>query len=81
MSVDVNTPTDDMLETWAMYSQKLFYSMITSKEEIDEFQKVKLALKTQGITNLEIHNVFEKEYILRYIKQGGEFKKQIIIDK
>ena len=81
MIVDVNTPTDDMLETWAMYSQKLFYSMITSKEEIDEFQNVKLALKTQGITNLELHNVFEKEYILRYLKQGGEFKKQIILNK
>lgn len=81
MNVDVNTPTDDMLETWAMYSQKLFYSMITSKEEIDEFQQVKLALKTQGITNLELHNVFEKEYILRYLKQGGEFKKHININK
>jgi hypothetical protein len=81
MNVDVNTPTDDMLETWAMYSQKLFYSMITSKEEIDEFQQVKLALKTQGITNLELHNVFEKECILRYTKQGGEYKKHININK
>ena len=81
MNIDVNTPIDDLLETWAMYSQKLIYTMLTSKTELDEFNKVKLVLKTKGITNLEIHNVYEKEYILHYIKQGGLFKKQIILDK
>ena len=81
MNIDVNTPIDDLLETWATFSKKLFYTMLTSKGEIDEFNKVKLVLKTKGITNLEIHNVFEKEYILHYTKQGGLFKKQFIIDK
>lgn len=81
MNIDVNTPLDDLLETWAMYSQKLVYTMLTEKVEIDEFNKVKLVLKTKGIEKLEIHNVYENEYILHYIKQGGLFKKQIILDK
>ncbi|MGH4125031.1 MAG: hypothetical protein ACREV6_19110 [Clostridium sp.] len=81
MNVDVNTPLDDLLETWATYSQKLFYTMLTSEPEIEEFNKVKLVLKTKGITNLEIHNVYDKEYILHYTKQGGLFKKQFILDK
>ena len=81
MNVDVNTPIDDLLETWATYSQKLFYTMLTSKAEIEEFNKVKLVLKTKGITNLEIHNVYDKEYILHYTKQGGQFKKQFILNK
>ena len=80
MNVDVNTPIDELLETWAMYSQKLFYTMLTSQTEIDEFNKVKLVLKTKGITNLEMHNVFEKECILHYIKQGGQFEKRISIN-
>lgn len=81
MNVDVNTPTDDLLEIWAKYSQKLFYTMLTSKAELEEFNKIKLVLKTKGITNLEIHNVYDKEYVLHYIKQGGQFKKQYILDK
>ena len=81
MNVDVNTPLDDLLETWATYSQKLFYTMLTSKPEIEEFNKVKLVLKTKGITNLEIHNVYEKEYILQYTKQGGLFRKQFLLEK
>ena len=81
MNVDVNTPIDDLLETWATYSKKLFYTRLTSKPEIEEFNKVKLVLKTKGIINLEIHNVYETEYILHYTKQGGLFKKTIIIDK
>jgi hypothetical protein len=79
MNVDVNTPIDELLETWAMYSQKLFSTMLTSQTEIDEFNKVKLVLKTKGIGNLEIHNVYEKEYILHYLKQGGQFEKRIVI--
>ncbi|MBU3142669.1 hypothetical protein [Clostridium sp. CF012] len=81
MNIDVNTPIDDLLETWATYSKTLFSTMLINKSEIDEFNKVKLVLKTKGITNLEIHNVYEKEYILHYTKQGGLFKKQFIIDK
>ena len=81
LNIDVNTPMDDLLGTWAAYSQKLFHTMLTSKEEIDEFKKIRLTLKTKGITNLEIHNVYEKEYILHYTKQGGQFTKQISIDK
>lgn len=81
MNLDVNTPIDDLLETWANYSQKLFYTMLTSKSEIEEFNKVKLVLKTKGITNLEIHNVYDKEYILHYTKQGGLFKKTFILEK
>ncbi|MFT5875451.1 MAG: hypothetical protein ACI8WT_004444 [Clostridium sp.] len=79
MNIDVNTPIDELLMTWSMFSQKLFYTMLTSKAELDEFNKVKLVLKTKGITNLEIHNVYEKEYILHYTKQGGLFKKQIVL--
>ena len=81
MILDVNTPLDDLLDTWATYSKKLFYTKLTSKEEIDEFDKIKLVLKTKGITNLEIHNVYEKEYILHYTKQGGLFKKHFIVNK
>ncbi|MBU3091429.1 hypothetical protein K2F40_05360 [Clostridium sp. CM028] len=80
MNIDVNTPTDDLLKTWAMYSQKLIYTML-EKEELDEFKKIKLVLVTKGIINLEIHNVYDKEYILHYTKQGGIFKKQIMLDK
>ena len=65
MNVDVNTPIDDLLETWVTYSKKLFYTMLTSQEEIEEFDKVKLVIKTKGITNLEMHNVYEKEYIYK----------------
>ena len=81
MNADVNTPIDELLETWATYSQKLFYTMLTDKSELDEFNKVKLILKTKGIMNLEIHNVYEKEYILHYIKHGGKFTKQFILNK
>lgn len=77
MNIDVNTPTDDLLESWAMYSQKLIHTMLTSKTELDEFNKVKLTLKTKGIMHLEIHNVFDKLYVLRYTKQGGIFEKRI----
>lgn len=80
MNIDVNTPTDDLLEIWATYSQKLVYTML-EKEELDEFNKIKLVLVTKGIINLEIHNVYDKEYILHYTKQGGIFKKQIMLDK
>jgi len=81
MNIDVNTPLDELLETWAMYSQKLVYTMLTEKTELDEFNKVKLVLKTKGIIKLEIHNVYDNEYILHYIKHGGVFEKQIILDK
>jgi hypothetical protein len=53
--------------------------MITSKTELDEFNKIKLTLKTKGIMHLEIHNVFGKEFVLRYTKQGGIFEKRIIL--
>ena len=81
MNIDVNTPLDELLETWAMYSQKLVYTMLTEKDELDEFNKVKLVLKTKGIVKLEIHNVYDNEYVLHYIKQGGLFKKRIILNK
>jgi len=80
MDIDVNTALDELLEKWAIYSQKLMYTMLTEKEELDEFNKIKFVLKTKGIINLEIHNVYEKEYILHYTKQGGLFKKQIIFN-
>ena len=81
MNIDVNTPLDELLEAWSMYSQKLVYTMLTEKAELDEFNKIKLVLKTKGIMNLEIHNVYDKEYILHYTKQGGLFEKQILFDK
>ncbi|MCB2306782.1 hypothetical protein LGL08_12100 [Clostridium estertheticum] len=81
MNIDVNSPLDELLETWAMYSQKLVYTMLTEKAEIDEFNKVKLVLKTKGIIKLEIHNVYDNEYVLHYIKHGGPFTKRIILDK
>ena len=81
MNIDVNTPIDELLESWATYSQKLIYTMLDEKEELDEFNKIKLVLKTKGIMNLEIHNVYEKEYILHYTKQGGIFKKHFILQK
>ena len=81
MIIDVNTPLDELLETWSMYSQKLVYTTLTEKAELDEFNKVKLVLKTKGIIKLEIHNVYDNEYILHYIKQGGLFEKHIILDK
>jgi hypothetical protein len=79
MNIDVNTSTDELLESWVMYSQKLIYTMLTSKTELEEFNKIKLTLKTKGIMHLEIHNVFDKEYVLHYIKQGGNFEKRIIL--
>ncbi|MBU3186371.1 hypothetical protein [Clostridium estertheticum] len=81
MNIDVNSPLDELLETWAMYSQKLVYTMLTEKAEIDEFNKVKLVLKTKGIIKLEIHNVYDNEYVLNYLKQGGLFTKRIILNK
>jgi hypothetical protein len=78
MNIDVNTPLDELLETWAMYSQKLIYTMLNDKEELDEFNKVKLVLKTKGIVKLDIQNVYDKEYVLHYTKQGGLFEKRII---
>ncbi|MGK0464908.1 hypothetical protein [Clostridium sp.] len=79
MNIDINTPTDELLESWTAYSQRLISSMITSKAELEEFNKIKLTLKTKGIMHLEIHNVFEKEFVLRYTKQGGIFEKRIIL--
>jgi len=79
MNIDINTPTDDLLESWTAYSQRLISTMITSKTELDEFNKIKLTLKTKGIMHLEIHNVFGKEFVLRYTKQGGIFEKRIIL--
>ena len=81
MNIDVNTPIDDLLGTWAIYSQKLFNTILTSKEEMDEFKKIRLTLKTKGVTDLEIHNIYEREYILQYNKHGGKFTKQITLDK
>ncbi|APC42252.1 hypothetical protein [Clostridium estertheticum] len=81
MNIDVNSPLDELLEIWAMYSQKLVYTMLTEKAEIDEFNKVKLVLKTKGIIKLEIHNVYDNEYVLNYLKQGGLFTKRIILNK
>ena len=81
MIIDVNTPIDDLLGTWAIYSQKLLHTMLTSKEEMDEFKKIRLSLKTKGVTDLEIHNIYEREYILQYNKHGGKFTKQITLDK
>ncbi|MBU3213519.1 hypothetical protein [Clostridium estertheticum] len=81
MNIDVNSPLDELLETWAMYSQKLVYTMLTEKAEIDEFNKVKLVLKTKGIIKLEIHNVYDNEYVLHYLKHGGLFTKRIILNK
>lgn len=79
MNIDVNTPADELLESWAMYSQKLISTMLTSKAEIDEFNKIKLTLKTKGIMHLEIHNVYDKEFVLHYTKQGGLFEKRIVL--
>ncbi len=80
MNIDVNTPLDELLETWAMYSRKLIYTMLDDKEELDEFNKVKLVLKTKGIIKLDIQNVYDKEYVLHYTKQGGIFEKRIIFN-
>lgn len=81
MDIDVNTPLDGLLKDWSKYSQKLMHSMLTDKAELDEFNKIKLVLKTKGIRKLEIHNVYENEYILHYVKQGGLFKKQIMLNE
>ena len=81
MNIDVNTPLDELLESWAMYSQKLISTKLNEKDELDEFNKVKLVLKTKGIVKLEIHNVYDNEYVLHYIKQGGLFTKRIILNK
>jgi hypothetical protein len=80
MDIDVNSPIDGLLETWVMYSQKLIYSML-DKTDLDEFNKIKLVLKTKGVMNLEIHNAYETEYVLHYNKHGGLFKKHIAISK
>lgn len=79
MNIDVNTPADELLESWAKYSQKLISTMLTSKTELDEFNKIKLTLKTKGIMHLEIHNVYDKEFVLHYTKQGGLFEKRITL--
>ncbi|MCB2294566.1 hypothetical protein LGK95_13735 [Clostridium algoriphilum] len=81
MNIDVNTPLDELLEAWSKYSQKLVYTMLTEKNGLDEFNKIKLVLKTKGIINLDMHNVYDKEYILQYTKQGGRFEKRILLDK
>lgn len=81
MNIDVNTPLDELLETWVMYSQKLIHTMLNDKEELDEFNKVKLVLKTKGIVKLDIQNVYDKEYVLHYTKQGGLFEKRIMLNK
>ena len=81
MDIDVNTPLDGLLEAWSKYSRKLMHTMLTDKAELDEFNKIKLVLKTKGIRKLEIHNVYENEYILHYVKQGGLFKKQIMLNE
>ena len=79
MNIDINTSVDDLLESWTTYSQKLIYTMLT-KAELDEFNKIKLVLKTKGIMHLEIHNVYDTEYVLHYIKQGGLFEKRITLN-
>jgi len=79
MNIDVNTPLDELLEIWVMYSQKLIYTMLDDKEELDDFNKVKLVLKTKGIVKLDIQNVYDKEYVLHYTKQGGLFEKRIML--
>lgn len=81
MNIDINTPTDDLLENWVMHSQKIINNLETSKKEIDDFRKLKLVLKTKGIMHLEIRNVYETEYVLNYIKQGGNFQKRIMVNK
>ncbi|MBU3111638.1 hypothetical protein [Clostridium lacusfryxellense] len=80
MNIDVNTPLDELLETWAMYSRKLIYTMLDDKEELGDFNKVKLVLKTKGIIKLDIQNVYDNEYVLHYTKQGGIFEKRIIFN-
>lgn len=80
MNIDVNTPLDELLETWAMYSRKLIYTMLDDKEELEEFNKVKLVLKTKGIIKLDIQNVYDNEYVLHYTKQGGIFEKRIVFN-
>jgi len=79
MNIDVNTPLDELLETWSMYSRKLIYTML-DENDLADFNKVKLALKTKGIVKLDIQNVYDKEYVLHYTKQGGLFEKRIIFN-
>ena len=81
MNIDVNTPIDELLETWVMYSQKLMYTMLTSEADLDEFNKVKLTLKTKGIRHLEIHNAYEDKFVLHYVKHGGRFEQEFMLNK
>ncbi|MGH4052186.1 MAG: hypothetical protein ACREVX_12790 [Clostridium sp.] len=79
MNIDVNTPLDELLENWSMYSRKLIYTMLED-QDLDDFNKIKLVLKTKGIVKLDIQNVYDKEYVLHYTKQGGLFEKRIIFN-
>ena len=81
MNIDVNSPLDELLETWAMYSQKIVYTMLTEKAEIDEFNKVKFTKKQQLAEYIEKHEGFKlnPDFIFDVqVKRLHEYKRQLL---
>lgn len=80
MNINIETSIDELLERWAIYSYRFYYTQSITKGELDNFKEINLLLDNKGIKNLEIHDIDEKKYVLKYFINNTKFEKKIIID-
>lgn len=79
MSIDINTPLDELLELWAKFSYKFFHKQSATKEDLEILRTISKVLDIKEIVRLEIFNSEERKYTVRYFNHGDEFKKEVQI--
>ena len=72
MNISINTQLDNLLELWAMNSYKLYSKQSDTKEILEQLKSVTEVLDKIGVERVELFNLSESIFSLRYYKHGNE---------
>lgn len=76
---DNNMSIDEILELWVKYSFEMFNGGNMVIENVETRQKINALLNNKGITALEIYNISDDKYTLRFIHRGSKKTKVVPI--
>ncbi len=75
--MNTNTPLIELLELWVKYTDQLWANTSVSKETIMELKRINDALDKHGVPAIEVMNIDDTSYTLRYIQRGNKVEKRI----
>lgn len=80
MTINSNMSIHDLIKLWTQISFKLLNNIDVSKEEILEFKDIRIILDTKGIERLEVFNIKDEKYSIRYFKYNSECIEEVDIN-